>query len=74
MTQRSAFRYLAASPEVIGLTVMLYIRFPALAFPTRVVWFQSWGMTGLGDTAGVAGEAGPAGVIGHWTTSGAGGR
>lgn len=31
----------------------------ALAWPNRVVRFQSWGTTGLGATAGVAGEAAP---------------
>jgi putative transposase len=28
MTQRSPFRYFKTSPEVIRLTVMLYVRFP----------------------------------------------
>jgi putative transposase len=28
MTQRSPFRYYKASPEVIRLAVMLYVRFP----------------------------------------------
>ena len=28
MTQRSPFRYFKTSPEIIRLTVMLYIRFP----------------------------------------------
>ena len=28
MTQRSPFRYFKTSPEIIGLAVMLYVRFP----------------------------------------------
>ncbi len=45
-----------------------------LTCPNRVVRFQSWRMTGLGATVGVAGEAVPGGEAGHVTTSGAGGR
>ncbi len=45
-----------------------------LTCPNRVVRFQSWCMTGLGATVGVAGEAVPGGEAGHVTTSGAGGR
>jgi len=44
------------------------------ARPEQVVLFQSWCMTGLGATAGVAGEAVPDGGAGHWMISGAGGR
>jgi hypothetical protein len=35
MTKRSPFKYFKTSPEIIRLAVMLYVRFPLLAFPQR---------------------------------------
>ena len=43
MTKRSPFRYFKTSPEIIGLAVMLYIRFP-LSLRNAEDLLHEWGI------------------------------